>query len=390
MGSGEDAQVRVLDAARAELARSRFFEALESAELPRDAGLAWLRAQHGLAWRLNRAALATKAPELRTLRDRLRARTAYLNDTLRPFDEFPAFPFPAGPLSELLLALEGAESAMVIAVGVSLDLMAERPLRLDGQRVGWGRARRGREPEGPLGEQTLDALAQTTRNVVALAHGLHPPAPIPTTASALNRDAGRHYITQDPRELAAALDAGARTWDAYPYYEARFGERGRRFTRSDSAWLASLGQDPTVEQQLEWLAGVLAARGMPTLLLETHLRHLHEALMDILPHRGAAYRWLPERAECLQRRRHDILSSRSLGRLAAGFGPPEPPFEGMGRIVVAAVADQAAGYPRALDSVLGWARDAARFDGTWVSAVENLVRAAERSVRRRKTSDRQR
>jgi heme oxygenase len=92
-------------------------------------------------------------------------------------------------------------------------------------------------------------------------------------AGALNPDAGTHPIPNDVREVHAALLAGERSREAWPYYEARYGERGLRFTRSDSAWLVTLLREgvEVAARQIAWLGRVLAARGMPRYLLELHL-----------------------------------------------------------------------------------------------------------------------
>src|SRR4051812_34517008 len=96
-----------------------------------------------------------------------------------------------------------------------------------------------------------------------------PPARALASASALNPRAGHHLVTADPRELAAVERAGERSWSTWTYYARRYGERGRQFTRSDSAWVATLGGQAAdlVDQQIRWLGALLAARGMPRLLL---------------------------------------------------------------------------------------------------------------------------
>ena len=115
-------------------------------------------------------------------------------------------------------------------------------------------------------------------------------------SQAINFEAGTHDVTTDPRELVAAVDAGVRTWNVYPYFEARYGGRGRRFTRSDSAWLVTLAsaEIDAARRQIKWLASLLAARGMPSLLFEEHLFHLREALVEAVPERAEVYGRLAE------------------------------------------------------------------------------------------------
>ncbi len=60
----------------------------------------------------------------------------------------------------------------------------------------------------------------------------------------INVEAGNHAMPQDLREIELALRAGKVAWDKYPYLEHRYGERGRRFTDSDSCWLVTLARAP--------------------------------------------------------------------------------------------------------------------------------------------------
>ncbi len=56
----------------------------------------------------------------------------------------------------------------------------------------------------------------------------------------LNPAAGGVPVPEDVREVKAALRAGAVSCRVFPYLDWRFGERGEKFTRSDSAWLVWL------------------------------------------------------------------------------------------------------------------------------------------------------
>ena len=107
----------------------------------------------------------------------------------------------------------------------------------------------------------VEAALDTFDGLAGLAAALLP-GDTAARGAALNPEAGRHAITDDPREVRAALRAGVRSWEACPYYERRYGRRGRRFTRSDSAWLVTLAGLPqtTVDRQIGWLARLLAAQ----------------------------------------------------------------------------------------------------------------------------------
>ena len=129
-----------------------------------------------------------------------------------------------------------------------------------------------------------------------------------TLVTSLNPEAGSHPIPSDPRELQAAVRAGERCWQRFPYFSQRYGHRGEKFTSSDSAWLVTLAEydQARVHQQVAWLGQVLAARGMPRLLLETHLELLYEELTSAVPEKQAAYQklWNAARQLAETRRRH--------------------------------------------------------------------------------------
>jgi hypothetical protein len=196
------------------------------------------------------------------------------------------------------------------------------------------------------------------------------------TADSLNPQAGSHAITSDPRELRAALRAGERTWQRFPYYEARYGERGRRFTASDSAWIATLPGRPqaAVNRQVLWLGTLLASRGMPRWLLEVHLRHLREELAVAVPERRAAYDALGRAADLLRDLRRRYLRDEAFESLNADFEAQVGPawrarLPETGRLLAAAVVDEHDGIEAAVSSLEPWLTDSERFPPDWVEAV---------------------
>jgi hypothetical protein len=205
---------------------------------------------------------------------------------------------------------------------------------------------------------------------------------------ALNPQAGRHPIAGDLREVRAALRAGAATWRQFPYYERRYAERGRQFTRSDSAWLAMLASLPEqyVSNQIHWLGRMLAARGMPRFLLEQHLGTLHRELCAAAPEREGDYRKLQAAADELRRERLQWIAEEPFEALAAAFEARVEPLgqaavPGLGRVLVAAVTDEAAGIERAVPAIETWVTDPARFPGAWVEAVRTTLAEARRKAR---------
>jgi hypothetical protein len=226
----------------------------------------------------------------------------------------------------------------------------------------------------PGTEQSLDA-------VVALATSV-PEGGRPVAV--LNPEAGSHAVTTDPRELRAALRAGERTHERFPYYERRYGERGRAFTRSDSAWIVTLAESPRVaEEQLRWLGALLAARGMPRWLLEVHLETLHAELVAAVPEKRTSYDALQRVAETFREERLDRLDEATSSELAEKFrgrlgsdspnGLPEA-----GALLVAAVADERNGVHRAVESLTEWLCDPAQFPEEWVTAANETVAAARK------------
>ena len=178
----------------------------------------------------------------------------------------------------------------------------------------------------------------------------------------LNVEAGVHQIAGDLHEIAVALRVGELSWQAFPYYEARYGARGRRFTRSDSSWLVTLCRLNAVHVQRHvlWLAGVLAARGMPRLMLEEHLLRMHDLLCATLPARKERYLPLLTAHTLLRNARIEHLPDASSRTLIESFEPKLQAASGVARLsdlLVAAVADEADGVAGAVSSLTDWIDD---------------------------------
>lgn len=237
--------------------------------------------------------------------------------------------------------------------------------------------------------ETVAAAGHAFEALTRILELLHAPlaAARPHPAQELNADAGAHPVTLDSRELQAALLAGEISWRRFPYYEARYGERGRAFTRSDSAWLVQLAQyeQEFVDQQVRWLGRVLGARGMPRLLLELHLRELHARLLVLRPERDKRYASLAKAADMLAAARRVHFDDACLARLEAEFdqlvsASLAARLPRTGALIVSAVADDAAGIYGALDSFLPWLTDPQRFPFAWIDAVHHLLGTARATL----------
>lgn len=210
-----------------------------------------------------------------------------------------------------------------------------------------------------------------------------------TIAAVINPFAGVHPVTASAAELKAVRRATEASLVEAPYYLERYGERGRLFGGSDGAWLVTLcrGDSDFMERQVLWLGRVLAARGMPRWLLQRYLETLHDELIRAVGDQGGRYRALLEACTLLRDRQRRHLAEADARAIAAAFDADADPawvarLPSMGRILAAAVADEAADLPNAVESVEEWAADTARFPERWVAAVHTALASARRSVHR--------
>jgi heme oxygenase len=199
--------------------------------------------------------------------------------------------------------------------------------------------------------------------------------------TAVNFEAGDHAMPQDPREIDVALRAGKIAWDRFPYLAQRFGERGRRFTGSDSCWLVSLTRMPveSATKSLQWLRVVLATRGLPTIILETHLRVILELLATAVPNE----------IEMLQERFAPFLlslnaglktfsdpkaTSRTIERFDRRFRACDGlTIDSAAQLIASAWMDEQSGIGGALSSVHDWFTDSERFSNDWIATVDEFL-----------------
>jgi hypothetical protein len=213
-----------------------------------------------------------------------------------------------------------------------------------------------------------------------------PVQPAYGTARDINPEAGVHAVSRDPVENAATAMATRKSWKDFPYYPRRYGERGWSFSLSDSSWLTTLcdSSPEDARTQVNWLGGLLSARGMPQYLLERHLEHLHSTLMTAMPDRGAKYEALTRCAGALREIREAQIPEPVFKRLAEEFDERvkacKDRVPNMGAVLVAAVADERAGHANAVASVESWACDPARFSETWIAAVKETITAAREAT----------
>ena len=199
--------------------------------------------------------------------------------------------------------------------------------------------------------------------------------------AAINFEAGDHAMPQNPLEIDLALRAAKVAWEKYSYLEHRYGERGRRFTDSDSCWLFTLARAPreiVVTKALEWLRTVLASRGIPTVILEFHLMAIVLAIESELPEQPIKkiqfFQFLADRKA--ERRRLVGAESRSLVvdvfdqrfRACTGFK-----VELAAELITSAWVDEQSGISGSLSALCSWFTDGERFSTDWVANVSQLL-----------------
>jgi hypothetical protein len=199
--------------------------------------------------------------------------------------------------------------------------------------------------------------------------------------AAVNFEAGDHAMPQDRLEIDLALRAAKVAWEKYPYLEHRYGERGRRFTDSDSCWLVTLVRAPRqviVTKSLEWLRTVLASRGLPTVILEFHLQAIRLAVGTEFPNQPEMQiqfdPFLSDRMA--ERRRFFGAESRSnlidvfdeKFRTCTGFK-----VEVAAELITSAWVDEHSGILGSVAALRGWFTDVDRFATDWVAHVDELL-----------------
>jgi hypothetical protein len=213
--------------------------------------------------------------------------------------------------------------------------------------------------------------------------------PLPTAecmtfaSTSINPEAGNHAVPVDAREISAAIAAGRLCREEFPYFDERYGERGKRFTDSDAAWLATLAKltIPLIISQVAWLGGVLASRGMPRITLERQLFCLHKELIKAIPDNRTEYDKLTEAASWLktERLRHvpsEIFESLCHSFVAKTENESDGKMKGTGSLIVSAVSDEKAGIMTAVQSIEAWLTDTERFSAAWIATVKDTIAQA--------------
>jgi heme oxygenase len=243
------------------------------------------------------------------------------------------------------------------------------------------------EPEQQ--QQVVMAAREALDGIEQLIDVLHPLNESPTgeLVILLNAQAGNHAITGDMVEIKAMMRAHQRSVRQFPYWEYRYGMRGRKFSWSDGAWLVALTSEAqvSINHQVRWLTRLMSTRGMPQWLMECYLQVLYEELVRAIPAKRETYATLVEAARMLADERRASISDATLVALDNTFYEQVGPewrtwMPNCGGILASAVADEHAGIAHAVAGIEGWMTDPARFPEGWIAAVRDVIGRARLSM----------
>ncbi|MBW2520248.1 MAG: biliverdin-producing heme oxygenase [Deltaproteobacteria bacterium] len=206
-------------------------------------------------------------------------------------------------------------------------------------------------------------------------------------ATTINPEAGNHPVPNNLDEIEAAIRAGARCCNEFPYFNLRYQARGKRFTDSDAAWLATLYdlEDNAALAQVTWLARVLAARGMPSITLIRQLKLLYEELAATVPEKQKRYETLIKIAKNLESEQTRAVAQTTRRALIKNFEQMAPEtelanFPDAGELFLSAALDEHLGRTNAITSLEAWLANPQKFSATWIAAVKNLVAETQQAI----------
>jgi len=209
----------------------------------------------------------------------------------------------------------------------------------------------------------------------------HAAADLKHHVAGINFEAGEHAIPQNPLEIDLALRAAKVAWEEYPYLKHRYGERGRRFTYSDGCWLVALTRAPqrvTVTKSLEWLRAVLASRGIPTVILESHLHAILRAVGTEFPDQPDMQTQFDPFLSDRRAERSRLFGAQSRSHLIDVYDKRFRACTGLriestAELIASAWVDEHCGISGSLAVLCNWLTDGKRFSADWIANVRELV-----------------
>jgi heme oxygenase len=201
--------------------------------------------------------------------------------------------------------------------------------------------------------------------------------------TSLNPEAGNFPIPTNPLEIKAAISAGMNCWNEFPYYEKRYGERGRRFAVSDTVWLVTLSEleEEDAIKQVNWLANFLAIRGMPTFTMEFQIQALYHELSKSIPANEQKYLKLLKTSENIKSQRIIHINETIFENCNSIFYNNFDEFKvsekiclelkkNIGKLIASSIIDDKNKIPDVKNSLEIWLKRKDIFPENWIFAVE--------------------
>lgn len=208
--------------------------------------------------------------------------------------------------------------------------------------------------------------------------------------TSVNPEAGNHPMPSNPLEISAALRAGVKAWAEFPYLKLRFGERGLRFAKSDSCWLATLPQlfQTEIDNQIVWLARLLTNRGIPSAILRFHLVVLVKELSESNPEGKTTYQKLNAAANSLHEAQRKILPDEKFAGIAEEMHLKLAELIDLpansGIALLSAFLDEQNGLGNANNVIVSWFREEFISDQISRETFDKVIQDAFRLVGERK------
>ena len=197
--------------------------------------------------------------------------------------------------------------------------------------------------------------------------------------TSLNPEAGNYPIPINPLEIEAAITAGLKCWNEFPYYEQRYGDRGKRFMSSDLVWLVNLCElsQELANSQAKWLSDYLAHRGMPSFTMEIQLHFMYQELLKSIPENEAKYKKLLLASQNLKKQRMSQIDSTIFEQSNAIFTNLCNEFKisghnmkNTGKLIASSIADQKNGIDTTDTDFKTWISNPEFFSSSWIQAIE--------------------
>jgi len=245
--------------------------------------------------------------------------------------------------------------------------------------------------DNQIKEDILSAATEIFNDLTSIYERLYPidEKQLGNHVTSLNPEAGNFPIPTNPLEIEAAITAGMKCWNEFPFYEKRYGERGKRFTVSDSVWLVTLSElsIELATNQVKWLAKYLANRGMPVITMEFQLKCLFEELVKLVPGNEPKYKTLLLVSEHLKNQRIEKVSSALFEKSNSLFdnfclelNVSDLPMKNTGKLIAGSVADGRNGMIEAMQNFKTWISSPEAFSAGWIQAIEKTYSAIENQI----------